>query len=93
MASSAFCALFLANKRKIVNKTFYILLGIVVWYLFLQSGIHSTIAGVIVAFAIPSQPQLKIGKYIVLMLCVAGFIICGFEHCVADMFYFALSVF
>ncbi len=56
--------LFLANKRKIVNKTFYILLGIVVWYLFLQSGIHSTIAGVIVAFAIPSQPQLKIGKYI-----------------------------
>ena len=56
--------LFWANKQKIVNKTFYILLGIVVWYLFLQSGIHSTIAGVIIAFAIPSQPQLKIGKYI-----------------------------
>ena len=22
---------------------------------------------------------------------MAGFIICGFEHCVADMFYFALA--
>ncbi|MFA6872780.1 MAG: Na+/H+ antiporter NhaA, partial [Bacteroidaceae bacterium] len=64
IAAVIIAILFFANKQKVVNKTFYILLGIVVWYLFLQSGIHSTIAGVIVAFTIPSQPQLKIGKYI-----------------------------
>ena len=27
------------------------------------------------------------GKYIGLFLCVAGFILAGFEHCIADMFY------
>lgn len=35
--------------------------------------------------------QNSLGKYLVLIFCVAGFIICGFEHCIADMFYFALA--
>ena len=36
----------------------------VIWYLFLQSGIHSTISGVILAFVIPAKPQLNVGTYI-----------------------------
>ena len=28
---------------------------------------------------------------LILILCVAVFILCGFEHCIADMFYFAVS--
>lgn len=31
------------------------------------------------------------GKYIGLFLCVAGFILAGFEHCIADMFYFGMA--
>ena len=31
------------------------------------------------------------GKYVVLIMCVAGFIICGFEHCIANMFYISLD--
>lgn len=53
-----------ANWRGICYIWLYILVGIAVWYFFLQSGIHSTIAGVLVAFTIPARPQLKIRKYI-----------------------------
>ena len=31
----------------------------------------------------------KVSNPILLYACVAGFILCGFEHCIADMFYFS----
>lgn len=46
------------------SKMFYIGLGGVVWYLFLNSGIHPTIAGVIVAFCVPATPVFAPKKYI-----------------------------
>lgn len=45
------------NYKGVKAKTFYLLVGVFVWYLFLNSGIHSTIAGVIVAFLIPARPR------------------------------------
>lgn len=41
---------------KIQSKMFYIIFGIAVWFLFLNAGIHPTIAGVLVAFCIPAVP-------------------------------------
>lgn len=32
-----------------------------------------------------------IGKYIGIIMCVMAFILCGFEHCIADMFYFSVA--
>jgi len=32
-----------------------------------------------------------ISKYIGIFMCVMVFILCGFEHCVANMFYFSLA--
>ena len=32
------------------------------------------------------------GKYVVLVLAIGGFIVCGFEHSIANMFYYFLSV-
>lgn len=32
-----------------------------------------------------------IGKYIVIFMGVMAFILCGFEHCIANMFYFSIS--
>lgn len=48
----------------IKSKMFYIGLGGVVWYLFLNSGIHPTIAGVIAAFCVPATPVFAPKKYI-----------------------------
>ena len=60
------------------------------WWKLIILGIF---CGMFIYFAVEGFAKVnnKIGKYIILMLCVAGFIICGFEHCVADMFYFALA--
>ncbi len=33
----------------------------------------------------------QVGKYLALFFGVTVFILCGFEHCVADMFYFAMA--
>lgn len=45
--------LFLLSKLKVYKLWFYLLPGIVLWYCMMQSGIHPTIAGVLLAFTIP----------------------------------------
>ncbi|MEF9924241.1 MAG: Na+/H+ antiporter NhaA [Muribaculaceae bacterium] len=57
--------LFLGSKFQIQSKIFYFALGGVVWFLFLNSGIHPTIAGVLIAFCIPATPVFPPKKYIV----------------------------
>lgn len=52
------------NYFRVRNRWFYLFFGVIMWYLFLQSGIHATIAGVIAAFTVPATPHYKIGKYI-----------------------------
>ena len=52
-ALGIFAGLFVLGKLKVYNLVFYIIPGIVMWYCMLQSGIHATITGVLLAFAIP----------------------------------------
>ena len=63
-AAVLFVFLYSIGKWGANSKVIYLTVGVVIWYLFLQSGIHSTIAGVILAFVIPAKPQLNVGKYI-----------------------------
>lgn len=57
--------LVLGTLFHIQSKIYYLVLGGAVWFLFLNSGIHPTIAGVIVAFCIPATPVFAPKKYII----------------------------
>jgi len=45
--------LFAFNRRKVQSLLLYLVSGVALWYFIHQSGIHSTITGVILAFLIP----------------------------------------
>jgi NhaA family Na+:H+ antiporter len=45
--------LFILNRLKVYSLIPYIIGGILMWYFMLQTGIHATITGVLVAFVIP----------------------------------------
>ncbi len=57
LGGAALCVAFLAlcNWKQARSKSLYITVGIVLWYCMLNSGIHSTIAGVVLAFCIPAN--------------------------------------
>jgi NhaA family Na+:H+ antiporter len=58
-----FGILILGNRLRINNKLFYLIIGLVIWYLFLQAGIHPTIAGVLAAFTVPARPHIDLKKF------------------------------
>lgn len=54
--------------------------------------ILSFFCGILMYFAVNSYKELKdVGRYIAVFLGVIVFILCGFEHCVANMYYFSVS--
>ena len=63
---SAVCVavMMLANYLKCRSKAFYVLVGLLLWYMMLNSGIHATIAGVITAFCIPATLKKGTGHYL-----------------------------
>jgi len=56
--------LILLNRRHVYSLVPYMLLGAVLWYCVYMSGVHSTIAGVLLAFAIPSGSQINLKGFI-----------------------------
>ena len=63
---SALCvmAMVIANTLKVRVKSFYVCVGLVLWYTMLNSGIHATIAGVITAFCVPASLKKGTGHYL-----------------------------
>lgn len=63
---SALCVvlMIIGNVLNMRSKGFYLTLGLVLWYMMLNSGIHATIAGVIVAFCVPATLKKGTGYYL-----------------------------
>lgn len=55
-----FSILLLFNRLKVKRLSIYLLTGALMWYLMLNSGIHATISGVMLAFAIPFTKEKNI---------------------------------
>lgn len=64
LAAVCIAILVIGNIAKIRSKAFYLFIGLVLWYMMLNSGIHATIAGVIVAFTIPASLKKGTGHYL-----------------------------
>lgn len=53
LALAVFAGLLVLNRLGVQGLAFYLIPGIVMWYFMLQSGVHATLAGVLLAFALP----------------------------------------
>ncbi|MBQ0123568.1 MAG: Na+/H+ antiporter NhaA [Bacteroidales bacterium] len=64
IALAIFALLLLCNKLGVCKGYLYIICGIVMWYFVLRSGVHATIAGVLLAIAVPMRSRVKQASFI-----------------------------
>ncbi len=58
-AAVGIAIIWLANRFGVRSILFYVVVGTVVWYLMLESGVHATIAGVVLGLMTPARPLIS----------------------------------
>ncbi len=53
-----FSACVVANRLRVRSPLIYLIIGLLMWLAFLQSGVHATIAALLVSFVIPARTRL-----------------------------------
>ena len=62
-SSLLFIVLYILSYLRIYNKAILLLFGFIIWLLFLKSGVHPTVAGILLAFAVPARQRISEFKY------------------------------
>ncbi|NGP89799.1 Na+/H+ antiporter NhaA [Fodinibius halophilus] len=62
IAAAGLLVLMLLNYRGVEKISPYMIIGFVIWWAVLKSGVHATIAGVLIGFAIPAARGWSVSK-------------------------------
>ena len=62
-AAVVFVFMILLKRLNVYKMRYYLILSVVMWILFLYSGIHATIAGVLLAFTIPTGSRVNLHSF------------------------------
>ncbi|WP_417321091.1 Na+/H+ antiporter NhaA [Emcibacter sp.] len=61
LATCAIAILFILNRLRVTHIAAYMIVGVFLWIFVLKSGIHATLAGVVIAMAIPLRAKNEEG--------------------------------